>query len=1420
MNRLLLAALLALALLALALLAPTALAQTCTTSWTNPTGGPWETAANWSDDVPEASDTACITLAGTYTVTTTSSDRSVAGLVVGGASGTQTLTVLNRFTVAGNGLVRPSGRLELLDRTPGGSDGLLTTGTVTVQGVFVQNGGTTLLDGGGTLDVAPGGRWEMQGGASAGVESRPGTYRLRGTLDASYTSTQTVNLPLDVQGGTVRVSAGRLDVRGGVLANATVDAAAGTELLLMGTAGFVLSGTLSGTPVGAVYASGGAFAAAPGGATLAVGGTGLQLSGSALLTSAGGTFLNTGLLVHPLTGSNFASIEATTLRNEGRFLIDRSGFGFRAGGVVRNEPGGVIELFGGSAGIGGVGGREGRFDNAGLVLRTGPDGTSGFSGLLRSLPGSELRVLTGRLDLAAPGSRSVPDGTTLTGTGRFLLPRDLEIEGAVSPGTPEQPLARLSSLSAYRPSLVSGSPRLVIDVDAGGRSDTLAVEFSSGSGNTRLGGAIVVRLRPGFTPAIGDQWTVLTSESPDGITGQFSQVVAEGAPSGVAFVAEENTAGNALIVRAVATAPGGPITVSTTTPVGGGVRPLFLTGPGAPGITAARLECTACLDADSLGVIPAQVVGTGTLREARFDLTSPRAFGLYDLVVERPGQPNEVVPVTVRPFVSYIQVLPTVVRGMRVRPPTGPGGGGYNWSHYNLWNVSNVEAPAYTFAAAGRQDSSLVAFAVASGTPFSSGVLFYESETAPDPEADALLYARLAPRTPVPLSIGQRIAPEDVRFPEQPSSGPDDPRIPFGADRLVTVFAGQHMTFERARFLVEGALRTTGHAPLDAYLAQVNAADASAISASVEAALQSESRYVGGIPAMLTRLLSEMNSTVATPGGLAAGANTAFDGAIDRYAGWHYRDVEQAYRIDLAEAPAAVRALLQAEYDALAEPAALGLLGRGTTIGGACRRALASAASSSSASNNRLSRAIALGAAACVAQSVIQNQGPHGPPPPPPTSPNPSPNEAKFRAAAAAAAQSAAAAAGGQRGGESCGGGAGGGTGGGAGAGGACGPPEAPADPNDKTTDATTLCEIGTVTVDGQLVTRCVRYFVPLAEATEPIPYTIQFENLPQATANAEFVTVTDTLDADLDPATLEVLATSSDSTFSYSVAGQVVTFRFVGIDLPPNVTSPEGQGYITYLVRPRAGLPTGTVIENEASIVFDFNPPISTPMVVHEIRQTADVSTTVLAPDFVVEGQPITFAAVVANLSGDFATDATVTLTAGGLAMTAAPSTGTCTGTTTVTCAFGALEAGTFARVELTVASPPLGRYTVRSAATTSAFDGFTPNNVEEVSVGVATVGAEAPSGLPAELTLSAPWPNPSRGDVTFRVGIPAAGLVDVRVYDLLGREVARLAEGEPGEAGWHETVWNARSLASGVYVVRLSVGDETRTRRITVLR
>ena len=88
-----------------------------------------------------------------------------------------------------------------------------------------------------------------------------------------------------------------------------------------------------------------------------------------------------------------------------------------------------------------------------------------------------------------------------------------------------------------------------------------------------------------------------------------------------------------------------------------------------------------------------------------------------------------------------------------------------------------------------------------------------------------------------------------------------------------------------------------------------------------------------------------------------------------------------------------------------------------------------------------------------------------------------------------------------------------------------------------------------------------------------------------------------------------------------------------------------------------------------------------------------------------------------------------------------------------------------------------------------------------------------------PEALALDAPYPNPSRGTVTVPFVVPRDGPVRLAAYDVLGREVAVLAEGDT-EAGAHEVRWPTVGLAPGVYLVRVVTGAEAQVRRVTVVR
>lgn len=79
----------------------------------------------------------------------------------------------------------------------------------------------------------------------------------------------------------------------------------------------------------------------------------------------------------------------------------------------------------------------------------------------------------------------------------------------------------------------------------------------------------------------------------------------------------------------------------------------------------------------------------------------------------------------------------------------------------------------------------------------------------------------------------------------------------------------------------------------------------------------------------------------------------------------------------------------------------------------------------------------------------------------------------------------------------------------------------------------------------------------------------------------------------------------------------------------------------------------------------------------------------------------------------------------------------------------------------------------------------------------------------LPEDFALYSNYPNPVNPATTIRFALPVSSEIALRVYDVVGREVATLAEGQRG-AGYYTVVWNGRSnsgvqLASGVYFLRL---------------
>jgi N-acetylneuraminic acid mutarotase len=89
----------------------------------------------------------------------------------------------------------------------------------------------------------------------------------------------------------------------------------------------------------------------------------------------------------------------------------------------------------------------------------------------------------------------------------------------------------------------------------------------------------------------------------------------------------------------------------------------------------------------------------------------------------------------------------------------------------------------------------------------------------------------------------------------------------------------------------------------------------------------------------------------------------------------------------------------------------------------------------------------------------------------------------------------------------------------------------------------------------------------------------------------------------------------------------------------------------------------------------------------------------------------------------------------------------------------------------------------------------------------------------VPKEVTLSQNYPNPFNPSTKINWQSPVIGRQTLKVYNVLGKEVATLID-EYKQAGKYETEFNAANLPSGVYFYRLRAGDFIETKKMILLR
>jgi photosystem II stability/assembly factor-like uncharacterized protein len=90
---------------------------------------------------------------------------------------------------------------------------------------------------------------------------------------------------------------------------------------------------------------------------------------------------------------------------------------------------------------------------------------------------------------------------------------------------------------------------------------------------------------------------------------------------------------------------------------------------------------------------------------------------------------------------------------------------------------------------------------------------------------------------------------------------------------------------------------------------------------------------------------------------------------------------------------------------------------------------------------------------------------------------------------------------------------------------------------------------------------------------------------------------------------------------------------------------------------------------------------------------------------------------------------------------------------------------------------------------------------------------------GVPTHFLLSQNYPNPFNPSTTISYQLPKSSTVTLKVFDVLGREVATLVNGKQ-TTGFKSITWDAANVPSGMYFYRLIAGSFIETRKLVVVR
>lgn len=308
------------------------------------------------------------------------------------------------------------------------------------------------------------------------------------------------------------------------------------------------------------------------------------------------------------------------------------------------------------------------------------------------------------------------------------------------------------------------------------------------------------------------------------------------------------------------------------------------------------------------------------------------------------------------------------------------------------------------------------------------------------------------------------------------------------------------------------------------------------------------------------------------------------------------------------------------------------------------------------------------------------------------------------------------------------------------------------------------------------------------------ITYRINFENKSSSTAPAYRIVIIDTLSEFLDPNSVQFISTShKDEKYKWNISqnGRILKWQIDSIELPPNVHPPEGEGYVEFIVKPIDKIPNNTIITNKATITFDLNSPLTTNLVTNRIDLKPPQTKLFY---YITENQKF---AVIKKLVDEKESGCAIT-----------------------------------------------NLYISDNNSSYSYFCSFTNdsiivnldslNNFDIFAISVDYVGnAEEKSNIirinkltnyvsdvmPSKIELFQNYPNPFNPITNIKYTISEAGLVQIIVYDILGREVTMIIN-KYQTPGLYNVVFDGSRFNSGVYYYQIRINNYSIIRKMVLLK